>query len=138
MGSAMENFCCANKNDDSIIMQNPNDSTNSTNNSININNPYNKLIPSNKIETGNDLSKIIQVNSKNKDNIPFTDYELIEKLGKGECGEAYIVKNKKNKNILVLKKIKRNKSSNLSEDDISKEIEIIKHINHIYILRQRA
>lgn len=133
MGSAMENFCCANKNDDSIIMQNPNDSTNSTNNSININNPYNKLIPSNKIETGNDLSKIIQVNSKNKDNIPFTDYELIEKLGKGECGEAYIVKNKKNKNILVLKKIKRNKSSNLSEDDISKEIEIIKHINHIYI-----
>ena len=129
MGSALESFCCANKDElnDSINQINPNNSTNSS--ILNITGK----IPTNEIKSSNDLGKIIQVNSKNKDNMPFSDYELVDKIEKGENSEVYIVKNKYDKNIFVLKKIKKDKTSDLTDDDISKKIEGLKQLNHPYI-----
>ena len=125
MGSAMENFCCANKDEEN----NPqNDTTNSS-----VSFPGNKKLPSYEILAGNDFSKIIQVNSRNKDENPFPNYELIDKLGQGESGEVYIIRNKNDKNIFTLKKIKRNTSSNLNKEEIAQEIETLKQLNHPYI-----
>ena len=129
MGSAMESFCCANKDElnDSINQQNPNNSTNSS--ILNITGK----IPTNEIKVSNDLRKIIQVNSKNKDDKPFSNYELVDKIEVGENLEVYIVKDKNNKNIFALKKIKRDNTTDLTEDDISKRLESLKQLNHPYI-----
>jgi hypothetical protein len=62
MGSAMESFCCANKDElnESFNQQNPNNSTNSS--ILNITGK----IPTNEMKMSNDLGNIIQVNSKKK------------------------------------------------------------------------
>ena len=119
MGAAMESFCCANKDEEN---NNPQDD-----------NSTNYKLPSYEILVGSDISKVIQLNSNNKNENPFSNYELLEKLGEGESGEVFIIKNKNEKGIFALKKIKRNTSSNLSEDDINKEIETLKQLNHAYI-----
>ena len=122
MGSAMESFCCANKKDGNNP-QNTNETLNSNFEGL----------PTNEIITGNNLNKILQLSSFKKNENPFTDYELLEKLGEGECSEVYVIKNKKDKNIYVLKKMKRNKESNLDDDEIRKQIEALKQLNHSYI-----
>ena len=122
MGSAMESFCCANKKDGNNP-QNTNETLNSNFEGL----------PTNEIITGNNLNKILQLSSFQKNENPFTDYELLEKLGEGECSEVYVIKNKKDKNIYVLKKMKRNKESNLDDDEIRKQIEALKQLNHSYI-----
>ena len=129
MGSAMETFCCANKDElnDSINQQNPNNSTNSS--ILNITGK----IPTNEMKMSNDLGNIIQVNSKKKDNIPFSNYELVDKIEQGENSEVYIVKNKEDKNIFVLKKLKKDNTSDLTENDISKRLDSLKQLNHPYI-----
>jgi len=131
MGSAMESFCCANKDElnDSINQQNPNNSSNSS--YLNITGK----IPTNEIKSFNDLGKIVQVNSKDNGNKPFSNYELVDKIELGENSEVYIVKNKDDKNIYILKKIKRDNTSDLTENDISKKIESMKQLNHPYIIK---
>ena len=131
MGSAMESFCCANKDElnDSINQPNPNNSTNSS--ALNITGK----IPTNEMKMSNDLGKIIQVSSKHKGSIPFSDYELVDKIEQGENSEVYIVKNKDDKKIFVLKKLKRDKTSDLTEKDIKKKIDSLKQLNHPYITK---
>ena len=118
----MEAFCCANKADGNNP-QNTNETLNSNFEGL----------PTNEIITGNNLNKILQLSSFQKNENPFTEYELLEKLGEGECSEVYVIKNKKDKNIYVLKKFKRNKTSNLDDDEIRKQIETLKQLNHSYI-----
>lgn len=118
----MEAFCCANKADGNNP-QNTNETLNSNFEGL----------PTNEIITGNNLNKILQLSSFQKNENPFTEYELLEKLGEGECSEVYVIKNKKDKNIYVLKKFKRNKTSNLDDDEIRKQIEALKQLNHSYI-----
>ena len=126
MGSAMETFCCANK----VEINNNQDNHNP--NDI-INPPTQRNLPSTEIFTGTDLNKILQINSNDINDKPFSNYELVDRLGKGGCGEVFIIKNKNDKNIFALKKLKRNKSLILSEDEIKLELELLKNLNHSYI-----
>jgi serine/threonine protein kinase len=126
MGSAMETFCCANK----VEINNNQDNHNP--NDI-INPPTQRNLPSTEIFTGTDLNKILQINSNDINDKPFSNYELVDRLGKGGCGEVFIIKNKNDKNIFALKKLKRNKSLILSEDEIKQELELLKNLNHSYI-----
>ena len=113
MGSAMETFCCQNKE------SNPQITNNETINSNNDNLPYNDIF--NKKNFNHNKEKILD------------DYDILEKLGQGENSEAFVIKNKKNKNIFVLKKIKRNKSMDIDEQSINEQIESLKKLNHPYI-----
>ena len=120
MGSAMESFCCANKSDNP---QNNNETSNSNFEGL----------PTNEILAGGSLNKILQNTPNEKHDNPFNDYDILEKLGEGHCSEVFVVKHKKNKNIYALKKIKRNKSVELNEEEINKKIEVLKQLNHPYI-----
>jgi serine/threonine protein kinase len=128
MGSAMETFCCSNKSE-SNNQQNQYDS--STNPSLIL--PENKNLPSNTILIGSDISKILQINRNDNNGNFFSNYELLEKIGQGECSEVFLIKNKNDKNIYVLKKMKRNKSINLNDEEATKQIESLKQLNHSYI-----
>ena len=129
MGSAMETFCCANKTENN---QNNTRSQYDSSNDPSLILPG-KNLPSNSILIGNDISKILQINSSGKNGNPFSNYELLDKIGQGECGEVYLIKNKTDKNIYVLKKMKRNKSLNLNDEETTKQIESLKQLNHSYI-----
>ena len=126
MGNAMETFCCANKKE-------ANSNQDKSSPSDVINPPTQRILPSTEILTGIGLNKILQINSNDISEKPFSNYELIDKIGKGDCGEVFIIKNKNDKNIFALKKLKKNKSLNLSEDEIKQQIEYLNNLNHSYI-----
>ena len=116
----MESFCCGDKSDNP---QNINETSNSN---------YEGL-PTNEIVAGGNLNKILQNTPNEKHDNPFKDYDILEKLGEGHCSEVFVVKHKRNKNIFALKKIKKNKSVELDEENISKKIDALKQLNHPYI-----
>ena len=116
----MESFCCGNKSDNP---QNINETSNSN---------YEGL-PTNEIVAGGNLNKILQNTPNEKHDNPFKDYDILEKLGEGHCSEVFVVKHKRNKNIFALKKIKKNKSVELNDEEINKKIDVLKQLNHPYI-----
>ena len=64
---------------------------------------------------------------------PCKDYELIEKLGEGTFGEVFLAKNKITNQLIAIKKIQR--KSGMDEAEVKQEIEILKQLNHPYILK---
>ena len=63
------------------------------------------------------------------------DYEKIEKLGKGSQGECFLIKNKKNGVLRVLKQIKLKNLKEKEKKYIKNEIKIMKTINHPSIIK---
>ena len=134
MGSTMQAFCCSDEKSDET--QNNNDiqekQITSTNHALKSSLMGQNKYPSNDIIPLSNINKVLQIKSSSELNShPFIDYLLVDFLGKGENSEIYIVKNKKNNYIYALKKIKKNKST--KDEEIKKEIEKFKQLNHAYI-----
>ena len=132
MGSTLQAFCCSDeKNEDQ--KNNPDSQITSANKTSNQDFMGNNKLPTNDIlPLSNGINKILEIKSIDEQkNHPFINYVLIDSLGKGEISEAYIVKNKENKNNYILKKIKRNKLT--GDEEIKNEIEKYKQLNHAYL-----
>ena len=136
MGATLEAFCCSNENREETI-DNPDlqdSQITSTNNASKSNFIGQNKFPSNQIMPISDINKFLELKSpEDKNAHPFKDYILIEYLGKGEYSEVYIVKNKTNNEIFVLKKLRRNKLT--KDDEITFELEKLKQLKHAYINR---
>ena len=149
--SFMESFCCINKTD---VLNNENYPQNfsySISSKADLNKSLNpmerKHLPSNEIALGknNNSKKLLQVSTIGKMPVssnnfimekfgnPCKDYELIEKLGEGTFGEVFLAKNKITNQLIAIKKIQR--KSGVDETEIKQEIEILKQLNHPYILK---
>ena len=114
MGTTFEAFCCSNENRE--ITQGNINNKDSLNSSSDL--PIKSSIFGN-----NGLNQMM-------DN-PFRDYLLIEYLGKSANSITYMAKNKKNNEILAIKKLKRKKEAN--EEEIKSELDNLKKLNHAYI-----
>ena len=102
------------------------------------------LLPSNQIKLGkensqNDLNvraSLIPISSKDiiveKKGSPF---EIIEQLGEGTFGKVFKVRNKNNNSIRAMKQISKSFINNLNDSEVGKEIEILKKLNHPYIIK---
>ena len=66
---------------------------------------------------------------------PFQDYEVLEKLGEGTFGKVFKVKNKNNNCIRAMKQIGKKFIGDLNDSEVLKEIEILKQLNHPYIMK---
>ena len=119
----MEAFCCFNnKSEDTLYNQNPQEISHlpSTNSSLRSSFLVQNKLPSNEIIFSNNINDVLQLKTpEDKKNNPFLDYMLVEKIAERNCSEVYVVKNKKNNGIFVLKKIKRNKVNNITDKEIS-------------------
>ena len=105
-----------------------------------------ETLPSNQIRLGSarkdpTLEKISQLPITSKHVIvqkrgdPFQDYEVLIKLGEGTFGKVFKVKNKRNNCIRAMKQIDKSYLNNIDDNEVSKEIEILKKLNHPYIMK---
>ena len=146
----MEKFCCVDNND---IIRNQNyphsfgketDDRNKT-----FRKPDKERLPSSQIKL--DLNKNsdsmaflessskIPISSKNvivrKKGDPEEDYEILRVLGSGTYGQVFKVRNKNNNSIRAMKKIAKYWVDNLNDSEVMKEIEILRKLNHPYIIK---
>ena len=145
----MDNFCCV---DNDVILNNQNYPHSFDNKTIDDRNQtFRKSgkdkIPSNKMKLGdsNSKSKLLESISKipissidviiGKKGDPYEDYVKLEQLGEGTYGKVYKVKNKKNNSIRAMKKIAKHFVNELNDNEVEKEIEILKDLNHPYIIK---
>ena len=134
MGTTLEGFCCSNeKKEEALNNLNKEESQiTSTNKALKSSLMGHNRLPSNEIMPLSDMNKFLEINSIEEKNAhPFKKFILIDYLGKGENSETYLVRNKKNNDILVLKKIKRN--TRTKDEEIKTELEQLKQLNHAYI-----
>ena len=144
----MENFCCVD-NDDIIYNQNYPHSFNSIgekNYTIRKNgkerlplSQMNLSISKNNDSCDFKSASRIPISSKNviikKKGDPLEEYVILDKLGEGTYGVVYKVKNKNNNAIRAMKKISKHWFGNLNDNEVMKEIEILKNLNHPYIIK---
>ena len=148
MGNLMEKFCCLNHND-IIFNQNYPQYLKGTDE---INQTFrkagNEKLPSSQIKLGESktiesreliTTSRIPITSKNviikKKGDPEGDYQILAELGHGTYGKVYKVKNRNNGSIRAMKKISKYWLGNLNENEVIKEIEILKNLNHPYIIK---
>jgi serine/threonine protein kinase len=145
MGDLMSKFCCISNND---IIGNTNygNSLNASTNNLKESSYFHKseseLLPMSQIRLPNlqkVLSSSLSITSKyaiiKKEGSPLADYDIISQIGEGAYGKVYKVRNKKNKKLRAMKEIN---GFNLNENKIKKimsEIEILKNLDHIYIIK---
>ena len=142
-------MCCIN-NQDIIFNQNyPNNAFNSKSMEIqyqSLNKEQKERFPSNQILLGNARknqpllrASMVPICSNNiivqKKGDPFQDYEVLEKLGEGTFGKVFKVKNKNNNCIRAMKQIGKKFIGDLNDSEVLKEIEILKQLNHPYIMK---
>ena len=144
----MENFCCVD-NDDIIYNQNYPHSFNSIgekNYTIRKNgkeklplSQMNLSLSKNNDSCDFKSASRIPISSKNviikKKGDPLEEYVILDKLGEGTYGVVYKVKNKNNNAIRAMKKISKHWFGNLNDNEVMKEIEILKNLNHPYIIK---
>ena len=70
-----------------------------------------------------------------KEGNPINDYKVISKLGYGTYGHVYKVINKYNNDLRSMKQISKYILKNKNENEVMKEIEILKKLNHPYIIK---
>ena len=145
----MDNFCCV---DNDSILNNQNYPHSFYNKTIDDRNytfrkSGKEKIPSSKMELGDLKPKSILLESISKIPIssidviigkrgdPYEDYKKISNLGEGTFGKVYKVKNKNNNSIRAMKKIAKHWVNELNDNEVEKEIDILKDLNHPYIIK---
>jgi hypothetical protein len=142
MGNLISVICCI-KNDDIINNRNypssfyHNSSSDEKFNSIlqKSEKSLNEKLPVSIINTTNEsnteISKDLDLTSKyvivRKEGSPLADYDAISKLGEGTFGKVFKVKHKHNKILYAMKQISKYNLSNIGQNKIMKEIEILKN-----------
>ena len=144
MGKLISKACCL-SNIDIINNQNYSNSFGGNNSGIKNSNLLKSekerlpLIQINLKDTSPELSVDLPITSKNvivrKDYSPLVDYEILSILGEGTYGIVFMVKNKESNLIGAMKQISKYNLSNIGQNRIMEEIEILKNLNHIYIIK---
>ena len=143
----MDNFCCV---DNDVIINNQNYPHSFNGKGIDdIHQTFKKSvkekIPSSKINLGETKPNLLESISKipisttdviiGKRSSPYDIYEKISQLGEGTYGKVYKVKNKQNNSIRAMKRIDKYWLDKLNDNEVVKEIEILKDLNHPYIIK---
>ena len=143
----MTKFCCIDNED---IINNKN-STNTVYNKNSTDEKYNSILPApeklplNQIQLNNlnlsnhDSSSKLDLTSKyviiKKEGSPLNDYEILSKIGEGTFGKVFKVRNKHDGKIRAMKEISEYNLSERRKKKLMEEIEILKNLNHIYIIK---
>jgi len=147
MGELMTKFCCIDNED---IINNKN-YTNTVYNKNSLDEKYNSILPApeklplNQIQLNNlnlsnhDSSSKLDLTSKyviiKKEGSPLNDYEILSKIGEGTFGKVFKVRNKHDGKIRAMKEISEYNLSERRKKKLMEEIEILKNLNHIYIIK---
>ena len=143
----MTKFCCIDNED---IINNKN-YTNSVYNKNSSEEKYNSILPDkekfplsqihlNNLNSSNhESSSKLDLTSKyviiKKEGSPLNDYEILSELGEGTFGKVFKVRNIHDNKIRAMKQISEYNLSESRKKKLLEEIEILKNMNHIYIIK---